>query len=108
MPRHCELQDSGGEKHRGAGAGPWRLSGSRPPLLIQSSTVAHVIEAEFDDGHGGRVRYPISDSYVEFAQRRPLPSVPVQRNISSAGKVQRPRSGAGYRRQFLRIKEKKS
>ncbi|MFC6619013.1 DUF1338 domain-containing protein [Deinococcus radiophilus] len=38
-------------------------------LLIQSSTVAEMIDAEFAGGHLER----ISGSYVEFAERRPLP-----------------------------------
>lgn len=38
-------------------------------LLLQSSTVAEMIEAEFGDGE----RRMISGSYVEFAERRPLP-----------------------------------
>lgn len=42
-------------------------------LLIQSSTVAEMVDAEFADGHGGTVRQRISGSYVEFAERRVLP-----------------------------------
>lgn len=38
-------------------------------LLIQSSTVAEMIDAEFEGGQTER----ISGSYVEFAERRPLP-----------------------------------
>lgn len=38
--------------------------------LLQSSTVAQVIEAPFADGD----KHPISGSYVEFAERRLLPS----------------------------------
>lgn len=57
-----KLNDAGG-----------KIKVSDDGLLIQSSTVAHVMEAEFDDGHGGRVTCPISGSYVEFAERRPLP-----------------------------------
>jgi hypothetical protein len=41
--------------------------------LIQSSTVAQMIDAEFDDGNGGTVTHRISGSYVEFAERRVLP-----------------------------------
>jgi len=40
--------------------------------LIQSSTVAQLIEAAFDDGHGGEETHTISGSYVEFAQREIL------------------------------------
>ncbi len=42
-------------------------------LLIQSSTVAEMVEAEFGDGQGGTLRHPIAGSYVEFAERRVLP-----------------------------------
>ncbi len=42
-------------------------------LLIQSSSVAEMVNATFDDGTGGTVEHPISGSYVEFAERRVLP-----------------------------------
>ena len=42
-------------------------------LLIQSSTVAEMVDAEFSDGRGGTVQQRISGSYVEFAERRVLP-----------------------------------
>lgn len=42
-------------------------------LLIQSSTIAEMVEATFDDGHGGSIVQRISGSYVEFAERRVLP-----------------------------------
>lgn len=42
-------------------------------LLIQSSTVAAMVDAEFDDGQGGTELHSISGSYVEFAERRVLP-----------------------------------
>jgi hypothetical protein len=42
-------------------------------LLIQSSTVAAMVDAEFDDGQGGTETHRISGSYVEFAERRVLP-----------------------------------
>ncbi len=38
-------------------------------LLLQSSTVAEMVEAEFAGGE----RHRIAGSYVEFAERRPLP-----------------------------------
>ncbi len=41
---------------------------SKDGLLIQSSTVAEMIEAEFADGE----RHKISGSYVEFAERKPM------------------------------------
>jgi hypothetical protein len=40
--------------------------------LVQSSTVAVMVEAAFDDGRGGVERHPIPGSYVEFAERRVL------------------------------------
>lgn len=42
-------------------------------LLIQSSTVAEVVGAEFDDGHGGTTHKMIAGSYVEFAERKIKP-----------------------------------
>ena len=42
-------------------------------LLIQSSTVAEMVVAEFDNGHGGMVSKPIAGSYVEFAERKIKP-----------------------------------
>lgn len=42
-------------------------------LLIQSSTVAAMVDAEFDEGQGGTELHSISGSYVEFAERRVLP-----------------------------------
>lgn len=42
-------------------------------LLIQSSTVAAMVDADFDDGQGGTESHSISGSYVEFAERRVLP-----------------------------------
>jgi hypothetical protein len=40
--------------------------------LVQSSTVAVMAEAAFDDGRGGVERHAIPGSYVEFAERRVL------------------------------------
>ncbi|MCC6491408.1 MAG: DUF1338 domain-containing protein [Pirellulales bacterium] len=63
LKRHgLKLNDSGGE-----------IKVSRDGLLLQSSTVAEMVDAEFDDGRGGVVVKPISGSYVEFAERRVLP-----------------------------------
>ena len=42
-------------------------------LLLQSSTMAQMVEAEFDDGRGGTEVHAIAGSYVEFAQRCVLP-----------------------------------
>lgn len=52
------LNDSGG-----------KVKTSDDGLLRQSSTVAEMIDATFADGDV----HPISGSYVEFAERRPLP-----------------------------------
>ena len=40
--------------------------------LRQSSTVAALVDAAFDDGVGGSEMHRIPGSYVEFAERRPL------------------------------------
>lgn len=42
-------------------------------LLIQSSTMAEMVDAEFSDGASGKVTREIPGSYIEFAERRPLP-----------------------------------
>lgn len=55
------LNDSGG-----------KIKQSADGLLLQSSTVAQMVEAEFDDGDGGTQVHSIAGSYVEFAERRPL------------------------------------
>ena len=65
-----KLNDSGGKAKK-----------SPDGLLIQSSTVAEMVEATFSDGQDGVVKQQISGSYVEFAERRVLPqfgSVPEQ------------------------------
>ncbi len=56
------LNDSGGE-----------IKVSGDGLLLQSSTVAEMVEAEFQAGRGKTEVHRISGSYVEFAERRPLP-----------------------------------
>jgi hypothetical protein len=40
--------------------------------LLQSSTVAAMVDADFADGRGGTERHRIAGSYVEFAERRVL------------------------------------
>jgi len=40
--------------------------------LLQSSTVAAIVDATFDDGRGGTEVHRIPGSYVEFAERRVL------------------------------------
>ncbi len=40
--------------------------------LLQSSTVAAIVNATFDDGQGASEVHPIAGSYVEFAERRIL------------------------------------
>lgn len=59
---HFKLNDAGG-----------KAKISPDGLLIQSSTVAEMVQAEFDDGKGGTEVHAISGSYVEFAERRVLP-----------------------------------
>lgn len=59
--RSFRLNDSGGKIKR-----------SPDGKLVQSSTVAEMVGAEFADGEGGRVRKQISGSYVEFAERKVL------------------------------------
>ena len=59
--RGFKLNDAGG-----------KMKISPDKKLIQSSTVAQVIDATFDDGHGGTDIHSISGSYVEFAQREIL------------------------------------
>lgn len=53
-----KLNDSGG-----------KVKQSPDGLLLQSSTVAEILEAEFAGGE----KHPISGSYVEFAERKVLP-----------------------------------
>lgn len=57
-----QLNDSGG-----------KAKISSDGLLIQSSTVAKMMRADFPDGKGGTESHPIPGSYVEFAERRVLP-----------------------------------
>ena len=61
-------------------------------LLIQSSTVARMVEAEFDDGQGGQRKEHISGSYVEFAERRVLPPF----SDLPAGAIQREHRRDGF------------
>ena len=56
--RSIRLNDAGG-----------KVKTSADGLLRQSSTVAQMVESEFAQGE----RHEISGSYVEFAERRPLP-----------------------------------
>ena len=56
-----QLNDSGG-----------KIKTSADGLLVQSSTVAEMIDAEFSSVNGKPVVKKISGSYVEFAERRPL------------------------------------
>jgi hypothetical protein len=56
-----KLNDSGGTVKVSADA-----------KLLQSSTVAALVEAQFSDGRGGTETHPISGSYVEFAERKVL------------------------------------
>ncbi len=61
-----KLNDSGG-----------KIKVSPDGLLLQSSTVAETVEAEFSDGS----RHCIAGSYVEFAERRVLPEYAGLANI---------------------------
>jgi hypothetical protein len=56
-----KLNDSGGKAKTSADG-----------KLIQSSTVAAMVEADFPDGRGGTETHLISGSYVEFAERKAL------------------------------------
>jgi hypothetical protein len=49
-----------------------RVKVSADGKLLQSSTVAAMVDAGFDDGRGGTERHRIAGSYVEFAERRVL------------------------------------
>lgn len=57
-----QLNDSGG-----------KIKTSPDGLLIQSSSVAQLVEAEFAEPDGSTSVHTIAGSYVEFAERRPLP-----------------------------------
>lgn len=57
-----KLNDSGG-----------KMKQSPDGLLLQSSTVARMVDATFQDAQGNVIKRPVSGSYVEFAERRPLP-----------------------------------
>ncbi len=70
VARFNEFLESAGIKLNDAGG---KAKISPDGLLIQSSTVAQMVEAEFDDGQGGVEVHRISGSYVEFAERRVLP-----------------------------------
>jgi len=50
-----------------------KIKTSPDGLLIQSSTVAQMVDAEFVERDGSKSTHQISGSYVEFAERRPLP-----------------------------------
>ena len=49
------------------------IKSSADGLLRQSSTVAEMVDAEFDNGSGETEVHSISGSYVEFAERSVLP-----------------------------------
>ncbi len=68
-----ELLESNGVQLNSAGG---KIKTSGDGLLIQSSTVAEMVNAQFDNGNGGTVQHSISGSYVEFAERRILPEFP--------------------------------
>lgn len=70
VERFNEFLEASGIKLNSAGG---KAKVSPDGLLIQSSTVAQLINAEFDDGWGGIETHTIAGSYVEFAERRVLP-----------------------------------
>ncbi|MFT5171105.1 MAG: hypothetical protein ACI9BD_000877 [Candidatus Marinamargulisbacteria bacterium] len=49
-----------------------KIKTSKDHLLIQSSTVAEMVDAEFEGDHGMAETHRIAGSYVEFAERKPL------------------------------------
>lgn len=57
-----QLNDSGG-----------KAKTSPDGLLIQSSTVAEMVRAQFANASGRSEEHSIAGSYVEFAERKPLP-----------------------------------
>ncbi|HEY3446529.1 MAG TPA: DUF1338 domain-containing protein [Myxococcales bacterium] len=62
LERHgFHLNDSGG-----------KIKSDPSGKLLQSSTVAALVDADFDDGKGGTVTRRIGGSYVEFAERKVL------------------------------------
>ena len=62
LERHnFRLNDSGG-----------KIKLSSDGKLVQSSTVAEMVDAAFANGQGGLVMHRIAGSYVEFAERRIL------------------------------------
>ena len=69
-----KLNDSGGKAKTSADG-----------LLIQSSTVAEMVDASFDNGSGGTETHSISGSYVEFAERRLLPGEEMNKDNGVTG-----------------------
>lgn len=57
-----QLNDAGG-----------KIKTSPDGLLIQSSSVAQLVDAQFAEPDGSISTHTIAGSYVEFAERRPLP-----------------------------------
>jgi len=62
-----KLNDSGG-----------KAKVSADGLLIQSSTIAEMVDATFDDGNGGSEVHSIAGSYVEFAERKVKPDADLE------------------------------
>jgi hypothetical protein len=50
-----------------------KIKKSPDGLLLQSSTVAQVLESDFRSLNGSLEKHPIAGSYVEFAERKVLP-----------------------------------
>jgi Domain of unknown function (DUF1338) len=76
-----KLNDSGG-----------KAKSSADGLLIQSSTVAGMVTATFVDETGRAIPHRISGSYVEFAERLPLPGT----EHLSAGQLGREQRRDGF------------
>lgn len=64
-----QFLESGGITLNDAGG---KAKVSEDGLLIQSSTVAEMTDAEFDSGNGATEKHRIAGSYVEFAERKVL------------------------------------
>jgi hypothetical protein len=69
IARFNEFLETHGFRLNDAGG---KIKVSQDERLIQSSTVAEMVEAAFDDGRDGFETHRISGSYVEFAERLPL------------------------------------
>ncbi len=69
LPQFNEFLERGGFTLNDAGG---KIKVSADGKLLQSSTVAALVNADFDDRHGGSEHHRIAGSYVEFAERQVL------------------------------------